>query len=122
MAMRAFREKAGTGTVAGTVPSQCASDSDGEDEILMVPSEDDEPSLRDDGTRTGPQPRSKPIYDPLCGQTAGALAAIQPRSIFDFFVRDICSAYPFLGLANKIEDVTEDMDVSAELFLGFCSK
>jgi hypothetical protein len=107
-AMHAYREKAGTGTVDGT-------DSDCKPERYPVSSEDDEPSLRDDGSSTGP--RSKPIYDPLRGQSADALA-VQPMSIFDFFVWDICSAYPFLGLANKIEDVTEDMVASAESFFG----
>jgi hypothetical protein len=96
VAMNANREQAGTDCTAdlGT------SDSDGKHETLSVSSEDDEASSRVDDTRQ--QPRSKPIYDPLCGRTAGALA-VQPTgmSIFDFLVFDICLAYPFFGLAKK---------------------
>jgi hypothetical protein len=94
VAMNAYREQAGTDCTVdlGT------SDSDGKHETLSVLSEDDDASSRVDDTRQ--QPRSKPIYDPLCGRTAGALA-VQPMSIFDFLVMDICLAYPFLGLAKN---------------------
>ena len=116
-ATRAYREKAGKGTVDGAALPLCAPDSDGEDVILIISSEDDEPSSRDDGTSTGPHPRSKPIYDPLCGQSTDT-AAVQPMPIFDFFVWDICLAYPFLRLADRIEGMTEEMVASAERFLG----
>jgi hypothetical protein len=111
VAMRAYREQAGPDCTVDLG----ASDSDGEQETLSVSSEDYEASSRVDATRQ--QPRSKPTNDPLCGWTAGALA-VQPMSIFDFLVLDICLAYPFLGLAKKIEGMTEDIVASAEFFWG----
>jgi hypothetical protein len=85
VAMRAYcaSEQAGTDCTVDLG----ASDSDREHETLSVSSEDDKASSRVNDTRQ--QPRSKPIYDPLCGLTAGALA-VQPMSIFDFLVLDIC--------------------------------
>ena len=56
----------------------------------------------------------RPIFDPLGGQQD---AAPHPMSFFDFVVWDIARAYPFLGLAETADCLTEDMVTRTESFL-----
>ena len=116
-AQREYRKNTGTDhTVDGTTSLPDSSEDGGE-----IPANSDEEDrdaslpARDDVNR--PQPRSRPIYDPLCGPPELNAPPIAPMSIIDFFAWDIASAYPWLCLGERMDDLTEDMVASVERFV-----
>ncbi len=78
----------------------------------------DDEDLRDDDV-TSSQPRSRPIYDPLCCPHAPDAQPIVPMSIIDFLAWDIAKANPWLGLEESIAGLTEDVLESVEILWGF---
>jgi hypothetical protein len=56
----------------------------------------------------------RPIFDPLGGPHD---PTTHPMSFFDFVVWDIARAYPFLGLAETADSVTEDMVARTERYV-----
>ena len=76
------------------------------------------PESEDDAaTAARPQRRcdaKRPIFDPLGGLQD---PAPHPKPFFDFVVWDIARAYPFLGLAETADCLTEHMVTRTESFL-----
>jgi hypothetical protein len=98
-------------------PNSGSSDDDGD--IVTISDDEDLNSTagsREDVNR--PQPVSRPIYDPLCGPPELNAPSIVPMPITDFFAWDIASAFPWLGLEERIDGLTDDMVASVERFVG----
>jgi hypothetical protein len=111
-AMREYRKNAGTKRTADGTDSPPGFSEDAGD--IQTLSDDEDASLRDDDV-TSSQPRSRPIYDPLCGPPAPDAPPIVPMLIIDFFAWDIAKAYPWLGLEESIAGLTEDVLESVEV-------
>ena len=94
---------------------------------LLAPDGNQRPSAFHDLTE-GPDPdvetvaapRSssiRPIFDPLAGPLRSSILAQPPKTLFDFIPWDIACAFPFLGLAETANDITEDMVERTEFYM-----
>ena len=119
-AIREYRKNAGKDNTANGTDDDGSSDDDGEI-VTISDVENASSSFTDAGSRDNvnrQQPGSRPIYDPLRGPQEPNAPPIAPMSITDFFAWDIASAYPWLGLEERMDALTEDMVASVELFVG----
>ncbi len=92
-AMSKYSKNAGTKSTVDGTASPPGSSEDGGDRMTL--SDDEDASLRDFVTNS--QPRSRQIYDPLCGLPAPDAPPIVPMSIIDLFAWDIARVYPWLA-------------------------